>query len=724
MKKLGSTSKTNTVNQVLPPNTQMSYPSVSQNPMHWFVAALIVVWCFTIFSNIYDHGYVLDDLPTIDGNAFVKKGFGGFKEILTTRAWDGYNKDINIAAYRPMQLLLYAVERAFVGKGDPGLSHGLNIVYYSILCVFLYFTFVRLLRGQYPALPMLITLLFVVHPLHTEPVANLKSRDELLALMFTVLSMFALVNHVDKPKIWKIGLAAFAYLCALLSKETPVVFMVIFPLTLYFFRPELDWKKIATYMFPLAVAFVAFFLMRRWVFYAAGDQAFQHTHLQNPILAAKGFSQINGMKFWVLGKYLQLLIFPKDLTFSYFYDGIPFVKLHNWQVVLAILSYLGIGATALLGFKKRSVFSFASFYYLGSIALFSNFFIGIGDAMGERLAFTPSLGYAIGLAFVFYKLLQITPETTVKTFFDVNMKKGLVVLAALVYLGALFAYSYRTYDRNKAWHDNFTLCNTDYPTSPRSYILNRQMALTYLSFTDTIPTEKEKNLQISLNYFKAAVELDPTNPALWAKYAEACIKVGDNKLAKTCLENAVQRSGNTDIGSKIKLAEIHRKNGENKEAIMILTPLAMNPQYSTSYYLRRELGLAHYFLKEYDKAEPHFKEALRNVSGPDKAIICSDMGAMYVNWQRMPDALQLFLEGIAANPAYDISYNGAGVAYHNMGQLQKAADMFAKAVQINPNNLEAIGNLANTYNMLRDVPNMQKYTKMYEETKARLSGKK
>ncbi len=678
--------------------------------------ALILFSCVALYWNIYDHQYVLDDLPTIQGNRFVQQGIKGFKDILTTRAWDGYNKDINIAAYRPMQLICYAIEYQFLGRADSRVSHLVNIFYYAVLSVYLYFLFQLLFRNRNMGLAALITAFFIVHPLHSEVVSNLKSRDELLCLMFSILATFHLVKFVDTQKTWQMGLAVFLYFLALLSKETPVVFIPIIPLTLYFFRKELSIGKIIYYTLPFVMALGVFVLIRYKVFDWAGGKAFQHTHLQNPILAAQGFSQITGTKFWVLGKYIQLLFFPHPLTFTYFYNGIPLTKLTDWQSLLSIAFYVGIGLLAIKQFKERTVLSYGILVYLIAIALFSNFFVKIGDAMGERLAFTPSLGYCIVMGFLFSKFLNISPEMeNVGAFFKENTRKITSLLALLVLAVLIMGYSWKTHTRNMAWHDNTTLCLTDYPTSPESYILNRQLGLTYFSYVDTVATNKPENLKQALFYFTKAVALDPSNPALWLKYGEAQQRNNEFTSAQVSLQQSLQRDP-TNPQTKLKLAEVYRRLGNFAQAIPLLRELHQNPQFTKSYYLNRELALNYYFSKQYPQALPYFQIAYDNVGTNmvDKAVICSDMGALYVNSGDFQNAYKYFTEAIQLHPNYDVPYNGAGVVLYNTRNLQQAITFFEKAFQLNPNNIEAVGNAANTHQQLGNQAKYQEYMALYQ----------
>lgn len=49
-------------------------------------------------------------------------------------------------------------------------------------------------------LPFLTALLFIAHPVHTEVVANIKSRDEILSLLFSIVACIYFLKFIDEEK--------------------------------------------------------------------------------------------------------------------------------------------------------------------------------------------------------------------------------------------------------------------------------------------------------------------------------------------------------------------------------------------------------------------------------------------------------------------------------------------------------------------------------------------
>ena len=75
----------------------------------------------------------------------------------------------------------------------------------------------------YFSLAFIGALLFVVHPLHVESVANIKGRDEILALLGSLYALHAALKYADnKGGIWLFVSAISLLLAMLAGKQSQV----------------------------------------------------------------------------------------------------------------------------------------------------------------------------------------------------------------------------------------------------------------------------------------------------------------------------------------------------------------------------------------------------------------------------------------------------------------------------------------------------------------------
>jgi hypothetical protein len=159
-------------------------------------AAILAAVALGLYANTFGHGYALDDGIVILDNEYTKAGLSGLPRLLTEDSFQGFlGKETNPVAggrYRPLSLVTFAIEIAAFGPQHPFVGHLLNALLYALCCVVLYQVMRSLLAqrtpdaGAWMTLPFAAALLFAVHPLHTEAVANIKSRDEILALLFAL----------------------------------------------------------------------------------------------------------------------------------------------------------------------------------------------------------------------------------------------------------------------------------------------------------------------------------------------------------------------------------------------------------------------------------------------------------------------------------------------------------------------------------------------------------
>ena len=103
------------------------------------------------------------------------------------------------------------------------MHHGTNLVWYLLGCTLFLGICRRLLGAGLPA--WLAAAWFTVHPVHTENIAWLASRKDLLALCFTLAAWWLWL--VSRRKRWGLPLCLVLYVLAVWSKNTAIVLPAI-----------------------------------------------------------------------------------------------------------------------------------------------------------------------------------------------------------------------------------------------------------------------------------------------------------------------------------------------------------------------------------------------------------------------------------------------------------------------------------------------------------------
>src|ERR1039457_4932757 len=97
---------------------------------------IVFAFAFLLYANTLNHGYVLDDDVVYLKNKDVQAGISGIPSILHHSFIYGFTGH-NDQSYRPVVLVIYAVEKQFFGN-NPHTGHFINILLFALSCVLLF----------------------------------------------------------------------------------------------------------------------------------------------------------------------------------------------------------------------------------------------------------------------------------------------------------------------------------------------------------------------------------------------------------------------------------------------------------------------------------------------------------------------------------------------------------------------------------------------------------
>ncbi len=568
--------------------------------VQWIVFSIALL----IYGNTVPNKWTIDDGVIIHQNNFVKSGVSGIPQILSKDAFAGfYGQDVNAVAggrYRPLSQVLFALEAEMMGSvtkdinqeiqkdkegnkiydlGEktwfPNILHLFNAIWYALLCLVIYRTLLLLFNSkQEPDSPksdfiaLATTLIFTVHPLHTEVVANVKGLDEILSMLASMTTLYYVLRHylhhssTDAPMHKKyIILAVACYTLALFAKENAVTFIAVIPLALWVFTSA-NAKNIFRLVAPLFVPLILFLGVRSAVLdqpnkgivaeeltndpflvlnskaeYAPLVQGSDIKVLINPnanTFTQMPFSNQLATNFYTFGLYLKLQAAPYPLTSDYYPRHIEIKSFSDIPVLLSVLLHLFLLIWALSHIRKKSTVAFGILYYFITFSIVSNLFFPIGTNMAERFMFMPSLGYCLIIASGLYALGNRWRKLNA-----LPLKKlyaGLTVVLAI--------YAILTVNRNFDWKDNYTLFSKDILVSKNSGKMNTGLAAEYITKAIAMKTEKEAEIEdwttedkkaalkeneherISLTkkaipLLKKALEIHPLSNVAWLQMAKA-----------------------------------------------------------------------------------------------------------------------------------------------------------------------------------------------------------
>jgi Flp pilus assembly protein TadD len=542
-----------------------------------YYIGLLLAAVVLVYSNTLWNAFTMDDDLYITTNPQVTSP--------TARALFTPHKPSNL--FRPVTFATFAANWASSG-GRPFVFHFVNLLLHSAVTCLLYFVLQNLLawwpRGKDAA--FVATLLFGVHPIHTEAVSSIAGRSELLAAGF-VLAAWLL--HLQDREIG----ALLCFVLALLSKESAVAFL---PLVLVGDYVRGKFKSISCYI--RAGGMTVLYLALLWKIQGGHFGIGVVSHLDNPLATIPAPWRILNA-FHVAWKYVGLQFYPATLSCDYSFNQIPvYLDLrHTLSWAIAALAVLGGWIWA---FKERhSGLVLAGGIYLAGFAATANILTPTGTIMGERLAYLPSAGFCLLIALAFMWLQ--------------NRSRRLQFAVLIIVIAAL---GVRTVVRNRDWKDNLTLYSAGVRAAPRSAKMHSDLGMEYVNAGQTDAARQE---------FQTALQIEPVFPDAMEAYGMLEAKAGDYQKGGHMLEEAYYLSGpnnpNYDYMA-VNLAAVLMQTDHLDGALDILNRrIAESPAYARAWsnravirYKRGEAALARTDAETALRLDPSNKLA-RNVIG-------------------------------------------------------------------------------------------------------------
>ncbi len=621
-------------------------PPVSGNSIvnvpSW-LSFLMVALGVVLYSNTLWHDFTLDDFGAIKENWIVKAGFKHWDLLWSTEYRYGSWASPG-SLYRPLTLAMFSIEWQLMQ--GPMAGHLFNVLYYGLTGWVLWITWRRVLSEYSWTLAAATTLLFLAHPIHTEVVANIKSRDEIISLLCSMSALYFIWNFFDSERKKWLYVAAGVYGLGMFAKESGITFLAIFPLTIWFFgkRSLRETMRIsALFLIP-----VALYLLIRYKVLSAQPYQEVYSILDNFIVGAKDKASELASAFMMCLLYLKALVWPHPLVSDMGYPQMKPVSFSDWRAIVGFLLYAGMGVWALLNLGKRHLLSYAILFYLITFSLFSNVLMLIGTSYGERLLYAPSWGYALGLAWLLEKIAGKLEQSKVGK----TSSAAFWTVTSLV----LVAFAFKTVSRNAAWKDSYSLYEADYPTSPNCAKLNYHRALEI----NNNGMDEDKNNVVDPKMIEDAIKAYTRTIELYPEYHDAYGSRGLAYFRLQQYENAFK---------DYQVALRYRPNDAK---------VLSNMGYI--YFLRAQRPGNQLALTELDSAENVYRRAIQ--FDPRFVDARRNLGAVLAMKRQFPKAIIEWKEGLKYEPNSAILHFYVGAANCDMGDPGSAAPWMEKARQL------------------------------------------
>jgi tetratricopeptide (TPR) repeat protein len=628
----------------------MAHLDLSDRKQKNKIILLLFAFTFLVYGNCIKNSYAIDDnyvtvtTPEKPNNHRIEKGIKGIPKLFSSHYMESKQQTFE---YRPLVLATFAIEYQLFGS-NPHISHFFNVLFYALTICVLFLLLTKILNNYNPLLPLLITALFMAHPIHTEVVANIKSRDELLSFLFGISAMLFILKYIELKSIRYVVFALLFLLMGLLCKRTAILFLGFIPLTLYFFSPIKLKQLLLLCLIPL-VSMICFHLVKRSLLSESAVLR-PYAFFENPLFYEDGFFARLPLAFYSIGYYVKLLLFPYPLNCYYGYSTIPFAQWGTPMVILSLVFYTAITIYALRNALKKSMLSFSILVYLAGIFPFSNLLSNAAGIVAERYIYFASLGFCMALG---YGLMQLF-----KTGTEYNPKAKTQSLSPLFMLSGgflLILYSCLTISRNKNWKDEITLFRNDLKNFKNSCNLNYITGnkLYPQIFTtpdgpkkDSIINETKLYYQQALNLMKEGVKKYPADYTTQNNIGTIYVNIfNDPVSAHSYFKHALlTKPDNTEALYNDAFC-YERKNKKDSAILAYEKLIATDSTYLPAYVQLRELYLA---TQKYPAAIVCDKKLID--ANPGEARLYINLGNSYINNKDTASAVKQFEQAVAIEP--------------------------------------------------------------------------
>ena len=645
----------------------------------WEVLVLVLLPLVLYLSSV-NFGFALDDKVVIEENHFVQEGVNGIGKILSFESAAGYigeqQSGVAGSRYRPLSLVSFAIEYELYGL-KPALSHLINVLLYLVTCLVLFRFFSVLTGGEnekpwYFRLPFVATLFFALHPLHSEAVANIKGRDEILALLFSLAALLLTFRYIRSRNLMSLALSGLIFFLALLAKENSITFLAVAPLTIFVFT-KVKIRTLAIAMVPLAASTAIYLLMRYqvvgYLLLGGGEEV---TELMNNPFAEASTGEKFGTIFYTWGLYLKLLIFPHPLTHDYYPYQIPLVGFADLRAVIPLALYLAMLVFAVSNFRRGNIASWSILFFVATFSIASNLFFSIGTFMNERFMYMPSVGFCLALAWILTR--KMPAWLGARPFLSRAVPVGITAVFVL-------GFGLKTFARVPDWEDDNSLNRAGVSVSTGSARSNCFMgySLYRASLEEQDDARKQEILDEAAFYLDRSLKIYPSYRDALNVYAGV-------------LSSRYLLDGKIDVLLDGFFRILTNNKPPQVDAFLNwLNDQERHPEELTSFYFKT--GYEYYFqqLKNDDEAEKYLGFGYH--IAPNSVLILEALGSF---WLAHGDAgnsltarrdafkaLKYVEEGIEIDPAHGTFYEMAAEAYEKLGDPANANLMRHQASQLN-----------------------------------------
>lgn len=633
----------------------------------WLIGIILVTLIAgAVYANSLHGDFVWDDRMLILKDPAVQS-LSNVDRFFTEDFFVRQENELGYGYYRPIVKTSYALDHALWGRNPFG--YHLTNVFLHACCTML----VVLLLGQL-GLPrgtsLVAGLIFAVHPIHTENVAWIAGRTDLLAFLFTGLSLMLYLAATQarssggtdrrvSEMTWRAVVFVLSVVCfafAMLAKEMSIVLVPwIVCVELFVRRKGLVSSALAAT--PHGLVVVGYLLVRMLVIRVPmPGQPDVHSIAGAAVsagqLVARYLGWMTGVRefnAYVQNPYVTDIADPRFLGAAAVLAALAYIVWRSGRndgLVLALAGMLATSFIPILNIVRAA----------GPPDM--------GNMMAERFCYFPSLPFVALVVLIGARLMTSR-----------SRRSKIIGWAALaVWLGVAVT---ATVKRNLDWYDNRTFFTRTLEQTPDAALLWTNLANHHLESGDVAAAQKA---------LTRATALAPTNAAVMTAQATMYVVTGRPADAVPIQERVVRRASRSRPVVLANLAYLYRLTGKQEEALEILERLlADGKRYPSMYFNLAEI---YDDQGEIHRARMYYRKAIDG--DPDNLQMMVAFAKFEASGGRLESAEALYREALTGHPDDSRILNNIATLRHRQGDVDGALTLLARAIEIEPTTVNRI----------------------------------
>ena len=492
--------------------------------------AIIVLAGLVSYSNVYHNQFLWDDEFLIQENVFIRS-FKNLPQIFSTPSGAGAGRLDNF--YRPMQLTAYTLIYSLVGL-KPWAFLLLNILLHLGNACLIFFLIRKIFKKDF--LAFLTSLLWVVHPIHTEAVTYMSGIADPLLVFFGLGSFLCYLNFRQKKQGHSLIFSLILFILALFSKETIIILPGLFIVYELFFSEKR--KSISSYRHIIWFIIIAlgYFALRLTVLNFVNTlNLYQESNIYTEHLSIRIFTFLASLLM-----YYSFLFFPLNLHLERQFPVFASPLAPQVLISLVILIFLALVIYKNIKQKKFHLSFGILWFFIGFIPMSG--IIPVNSFLLEHWLYFPSIGFFLCSGVIIHYFWQRYPQ----------VRKVIIVLLSVIVLILMSL----TLKRNTDWKNPIVFYNDVLKYNQGTARVHNNLAMAYVD---------ENHLEKAEEHYLKAIEMGDQYAQTHYNLARLYLITNQTDQAIDHLKRSIEINPNFFFSYQL-LGNIYQQLGEQEKA--------------------------------------------------------------------------------------------------------------------------------------------------------------